>query len=299
MIVEVLLPTFVVGAAGWALGRLARVPSRPLAQVGFWILSPALIFDSLRTAQLPAAAAVTVVAFAVVHYLGMFALSVLVGRRLFPNDRGGRAATSLLLTFGNSGNLGLPLLLFTYGQAGVDVGVVYLATNIVLLSTLGVAIASWDGRIHWRRGWANLLRVPWPYAVGGALLARWAGFPPLLARATGLLAEGAIPLLLLLLGIELAHIRTGQVARQAGGLSVLRLVGGGALAWALAWAFRADGIVRGSLIVQGSVPSAVNAFLLASQYNRRPDLAASVLLLTTVFSLGTLALTLVLLGATG
>jgi predicted permease len=298
MIAQVLLPTFVVVGIGWALGRLAGVPSRPLAQAGFWVLSPALIFESLRTAQLPASAAVTVVAFTVVHYLGMFALSLPVGRRLFPSDRGGRAATSLLLSCGNCGNLGLPLLLFAYGQAGVDVGVVFLATNTVLLATLGVAIATWDGPHRWR-AWGSLLRVPWPYAVVGALLARWAGFPPLLARATDLLAQGAIPLLLLLLGLELAQIRAARVARQAGGLSVLRLVGGGALAWILAWAFRADGIVRGSLIIEGSVPSAVNAFLLASQYDRRPDLAASVLLLSTLLSAGTLSLTLFLLGIAG
>jgi len=299
MIAEVLLPTFIVVGVGWALGRLARVPSRPLAQAGFWILSPALIFESLRTAQLPASVAATVVAFTVAHYLGMFALSIPVRRRLFPGDRGARAATSLLLTFGNCGNLGLPLLLFTYGQAGVDVGVVFLATNTVLLSTLGVAVATWDGRVHWKRAVGNLFRVPWPYAVVGAMLARWAGFPEVLARATGLLSQGAIPLLLLLLGLELAHVRAAQVARQAGGLSVLRLLGGGALAWALAWASRTHGLLRGSLILEGSVPSAVNAFLLAFQYDRRPDLAASVLLLSTLLSVGTLSLTLFLLGLAG
>jgi len=299
MIAEVLLPTFIIVGIGWSLGRLAHAPSRPLAQAAFWILSPALIFESLRTAQLPLSVALAVIAFTAVHYLGMFALSLPVGRRLFPGERGARAATSLVLTFGNNGNLGLPILLFAYGQAGVDVGVVFLAANAVLLSTLGVAIASWDGGIRWRSAVGNLLRVPWPYAVAGALVFRAVGFPPLLARATGLLAQGAIPLLLLLLGLELAHVRAAQMARQAGGLSLLRLLGGGALAWALAWAFGAEGLVRGSLILQGSVPSAVNAFLLAVQYDRRPDLAASVLLLSTLLSVGTLSLTLFLLGIAG
>jgi hypothetical protein len=69
------------------------------------------------------------------------------------------------------------------------------------------------------------------------------------------------------------------------------------LAWGLAAAFRVQGILRGSLIVEGSVPTAVNSFLLTLQYERRPDLAAAVLLLSTLLSAGTLSLTLFLLNA--
>jgi len=292
----VLLPTSLLAGAGWALGRLGRVPARPLAQVAFWVLSPALIFESLRTADL--AASGTVVLFALAHLGGMFALSMGVGRAMFGSDRAGRTVASLVLTFGNCGNLGLPVLLFAYGQGGVDVGAVFLATHTVLLATLGVAVAAWDGH-GGKKVWAALLRVPWLYAVGAAFFARWVGIPDLLARTTGLLAEGAIPLFLLLLGIELAQVRGVGVARGALALALLRLVGGGALAWALAGAFRVQGLLRGSLIVEGSVPTAVNAFLLASQYDRRPDLAASALFLSTLLSVGTLSLTLSLLGPGG
>ncbi len=296
--IAVLLPVFLLAGVGWVLGRLGRVPSRPLAQAAFWVLSPALIFESLRTADLSLAG--TVVLFALVHQLVMFVLSLGVGRILFRCDRPARATTSLVLTFGNCGNLGLPLLLFAYGPSGVDAGVVFLSANTVLLSTLGVAVAAWEGeRIRWRSTWGKLLRVPWAYAVAAALLVRWTGFPEVFSRATGLLAGGAIPLFLLLLGLELAHVRVTQVAKPAVGLALLRLLAGGALAWALAWGFRVEGVLRGSLIIEGSVPSAVNAFLLASQYGRRPDLAASVLFLSTLFSLGTLCLTLFLLRIVG
>lgn len=295
---DALLPTFLLAGTGWAFGRLAKVPSRPLAQVAFWVLSPSLIFESLRVAELTLAG--TVVLFALAHHGAMFALSVGVGRVLFPGDRGARAATVLVLTFGNSGNLGLPVLLFAYGQPGVEVGAVFLATSTVLLATLGVSVAAWDGsRVRWRTVVGNLFRVPWVYAVAGALVARWVGFPEVLAGATGLLARGAIPLLLLLLGLELSQVRATEVARPGVGLALLRLGAGAGLAWALAGAFRVEGTLRGSLIVEGSVPSAVNGFLLASQYGRRPDLAASVLFLSTVLSLGTLALTLYLLGVAG
>lgn len=300
MIGSVLLPTFILVGVGVVLGRFGKVPPRPLAQLSFWVLSPGLIFESLRTARLSAASAGLVAAFTLAYVLGMFLVSLPVRRKLFPSDPAAQAAASLVLTFGNCGNLGLPILLFAYGRPGVDVGVVFLSTQIVLMSTLGVGVATWDGKFRPWRAVRNLLRVPWPYAVVAAALARLAGdLPSILARASGLLAQGAIPLFLILLGIELAHIRPSRVAKPAVILATLRLLGGGALAWGLAWGFGVQGVTRGSLILEGSVPSAVNAFLLASQYERRSEVAAAALLLATVLSLGTLSLTLFLLGRVG
>lgn len=231
MATRVLVPVFMVVAAGWLVGWRLKLDPTPLAKLTFWILSPALIFESLRTAQLPLSSYGLVVAFVLAHYLGLFLLSLPLRNRLFPGDPARQAATSLVLVFGNCGNLGLPVLLFSYGEAGFDVGVVFLAANTVLLATLGVAIASWEGRASWGKLARNLATVPWPYAVVAV--------------------------------------------------------------------FGLQGVMRGSLILEGSMPTAVNAFLLAAQFNRRPDLAAAALLLSTVLSLGTLALTLALLGAAG
>lgn len=43
----------------------------------------------------------------------------------------------------------------------------------------------------------------------------------------------------------------------------------------------------------------MNAYILAAQYRRRPELAATALLLSTLLSLGTLSLTLFLLARFG
>lgn len=289
----VLLPTFLLVAVGWALGRAGRVPSRPLAAVAFWVLSPTLIFEALRTADLGASGIVVV--FALLHVVGMFFVSHGAGRLLFPGDPDSRAAAALVLTFGNCGNLGLPLLLFAYGPEGVRVGALFLATQTLLLSTLGVGAAAWGrGKVL-----GELARAPWLYAAGAALVARWTGLPEVVARASGLLAQGAIPLFLLLLGLELAQVREVRELRPALLLAALRLGVGSALAWGLAALLRPEGLLRGSLVLEGSVPSAVNALLLASGYGRRPDLAASVVFLSTLLSAGTLSLTLFLLQTFG
>ncbi len=226
----------------------------------------------------------------------MFLLSLPLGRKLFPDDTDARRTTSLLLTFGNCGNLGIPILLFAYGQRAVDVGVIFLATNTVLLATLGVGIASWQGHLDLKALLRNALLVPWPYAVALAVLVRVGlGWPTVLARASGLLSQAAIPIFLLLLGLELAAVNPRAVAKPAVFIALGRLVLASLLSWALLPLFPADPIIRRSLVLEGSVPSAVHAYILAAKHRRRPDLAATALLLSTALSIGTLSFTLLLL----
>lgn len=300
MILEVIAPTFLIVAVGYALGRFGKIPARPFAEISFWVLSPALIFETLRTAQLPAKEAVLVALFVLAHYGTMFLLSLPLGKKLFPTDADAQRATSLLLTFGNCGNLGLPILLFAYGQRAMDVGVIFLATNTVLLSTLGVGIATWRGRLNFSDFARTVLAVPWPYAVGLAVIMRITGaWPEVLGRVSGLLSQAAIPVFLLLLGLELATVSLREVAKPGVFLALGRLVFASFLAWGLAPFFTADATIRRSLVIEGSVPSAVNAYILATQYRRRPDLAATALLLSTLLSAGTLSLTLFLLAHLG
>ncbi len=288
---EVLIPIFLLVGVGYGAGKLLRLDPKPFSTLAFWIFSPALIFESLRTASLSWNEMGVVAAFVSVHYLGMYLLSLPVGRLLFRGDRDARAVASLVLTFGNCGNLGLPLLLFALGERGMEIGAVFLAANTVLLATLGVAIAS--GEVRPSRAIGAIFRVPWLYAVAAALVAReLPGFPLWLSRTTATLKEGAIPFFLVLVGLQLAHIDPRKVLRGALGLAAGRLVLASSLAWAIALLAGLKGTLRNALILEGSVPSAVNSLILALEFDRRPDLAAAALFLSTVLSAGTLWLTL-------
>jgi hypothetical protein len=288
----VLVPIFLLVGVGYVAGKLLRLDPRPIARLAFWTFSPVLIFESLRTATLSWEEMGTVAIFVSAHYLGMYFLSLPLGKVLFKGDRDARAAASLVLTFGNCGNLGFPLLLFALGDKGLEIGAVFLAVNTVYLATLGVAIAA-GGLGRPVESAKAIFRVPWLYAVAAALVAReFPGLPLWLSRTIGALRDGAIPLLLALLGLELARIDPRRVFAGAMGLAAGRLALGSALAWVLASAMGLQGTLRSALILEGSVPSAVNAFLLAFEFKRRPDLAAAALFFSTVLSAGTLWLTL-------
>lgn len=300
MILEAIGPTFLLVAVGYGLGRWGKIPARPFAEVSFWVLSPTLIFETLRTVQLPLREAGLVALFVLTHYAAMFFLSIPFGNKLFPSDPGARRAVSLLFTFGNCGNLGLPILLFAYGPRAVDVGVIFLATNTVILSTLGVGIATWQTGFDFKTLLRNILAVPWPYAVALAAVMRITNaWPEVLARASGLLSQAAIPVFLLLLGLELASVDFHALAKPAVLVALGRLTLASLLAGVLAPFFSGEPVIRRSLVIEGSVPSAVNAYILATQYRRRPDLAATALLLSTLLSVGSLSLVLFLLARFG
>lgn len=293
MLANALLPVFLVAGVGWLLRKKLRLDAAPLARVTFWCLSPALIFSSLSTAQLPAATVGLVIAVAVGHHITMLLLSLPLRRKLLPGDQHGQSIASLTMMFGNCGNLGLPVLLLALGRTAFDVGVIFVAVNSVLISTLGITTVTWEGSLSWRRILHSVVRIPWLYAVALAVVVRAVGsMPEWLSNATELLAGGAIPVMLLLLGMQLADVRLRHVAKEATAFASARIVLGPLVAWGLTAALGVTGVVRGALIVEGSVPTAVNSLILALQYKRRPDLAASVLLLSTALSAISLPLVL-------
>jgi predicted permease len=89
------------------------------------------------------------------------------------------------------------------------------------------------------------------------------------------------------------------LAKPAVFVALGRLVFASILAWFLAPLFSGEPIIRGSLVIEGSVPSAVNAYILTAQYQRRSDLAAMALLTSTLLSAGTLSLILFFLARLG
>ena len=98
--------------------------------------------------------------------------------------------------------------------------------------------------------------------------------------------------MLVLLGMELVRIRIAHVWRKATLLAGIKLILPPLLAFGLVTLFRIDGLVRDVLIVQSAMPTAVNGLLLARQFNVRPDLVASVLMLSTLGSIVTIAVLL-------
>jgi predicted permease len=197
----------------------------------------------------------------------------------------------------NSGNYGLALNLFAFGEAGFRLAMfVFLASATVGIG-LAAIVAAWSGGGDFRRAVRDVVRLPIVYAAaaGAAAPALGVTVPDMIARPVGVLAAGAIPLLLVTLGIQLSRARGLRAERGLATALGMRLVFSPLIALALAPAFGLSGLARNVAIVQTAMPTAVNAFLYAAEFNCRPAFVATAVFVSTLLSFVTVAVLLALL----
>ena len=199
--------------------------------------------------------------------------------------------------FTNSGNFGLTLNQLRYGDAGLSRAVVYFTVSTVLVFTLGIFVASL-GRMDWRMALRRVLQMPAFYAVILALLVY--GFniplPSFVARGVEIAGDGSIPVMLIVLGMQLADLRGMSDLRLAVPAVTLRLVVAPLVALVLAGLIGLQGTGYAVSILQASLPTAVITIILATEFDLQPAGVTTVVLLTTLLSPITLTLAITLLG---
>lgn len=297
VLLDVLLPIFVLIAIGYALGRKGHLTPEPLSKLTFWVLTPTLLFVTLSKNALQLEIFAQLAAFVTLFSLAFWLIALGLGR-LLQLKADTTAALALGLVFANNGNYGLPFLLFALGQSGFNLGVLYIAISSFLMATLGVVIATW-GKGWSMRPFLNVFKTPLFYGVCLALLLKAANvaLPLFILRPLDLLSQATIPMMLILLGVQLVGVEVGQRWRLIGTATALRLVGGPLIALLLVAWLGMDGLARSVAVLDSGMPTAVNALVLASYYRRDPPLVASVVLASTLFS--ALSLTLLLLWIQG
>jgi len=139
--------------------------------------------------------------------------------------------------------------------------------------------------------------VPYLYAFLLAVLLRATALelPLSVFRAADLLASAAIPGQLLMLGIQLSRVRFHHFGVDSIILSVIKLMIPPILGWAATSILGITGLLQAVLIAEASMPSAVNALILATHYKRNVELAATTVFVSTLLSLVTITLLLGLL----
>ena len=291
-----LLPVLTLGAAGFLLGRALHIDSRSLGRVIFYLFSPVLVFDLLLHNELPLSEMARTMGFCLAVFAVMSALTLLIGR-LARLDRLTMTAVLLTAAFANTGNYGLPLVSFAFGEDALAHATLYFVTTSILFNTVGVLIASL-GHLDFKQAALGMLKVPTIYAVIlAALLNQFNITLPLpLERTVGFAAEGAIPLMLILLGVELARVEWSHSLRALGLGAGLRLLVGPLVGLLLAGLFGLQGAARQGNIVETATPAAVTNAVLATEYKLDSSLVTAIIFIGTILSPLTLTPLLVYLG---
>jgi malate permease and related proteins len=291
-----LLPILLVGGAGFLLGKTLEVDSRSLGRVVFYVFSPILVFNLLLHTQLNSGQILSTMGFTVGVAVVVGSAALLLGW-LLHLDRPVLMALILTAAFGNTGNYGLPLVSFAFGQDALAFATLNFVTSIVMFNTLGVLVASL-GHMDLKTAAIGIFRVPAVYGVVlAAVLNHYQiALPTPLDRTISLGANGAIPVMLILLGLELARVHWTHSIPAIGLSAGLRLLGGPVVGLALALLFGFKGPAWQGNVIESGMPAAVTTTVLATEYGLDTSLVTAMVFLGTILSPLTLTPLLVYLG---
>ena len=282
--VQNILPIFIVACIGFLIVRYLEADVRTLSRVTIYVLTPCLLFDVLVTSDVSADefGRLTLLALGTILGIGLIAWLAARALRL---DRVMTSAFMVVVMFANGGNYGLPLTLFVFGQEALARATIYFVVSIVLTYTIGIFLAS-SGRRSLGEALLSVLRIPSIYASAAAIVVIFTGVatPSLLMRPIKLLGDAAIPVMILVLGMQLERAVKPAVLRLAGLAVGLRLVVSALLALLLAQVLGLGGAARQAGVLQSAMPVAVVTTILAVEFEVEPAFVTSVVFLSTILS---------------
>jgi malate permease and related proteins len=271
----IMAPTLIGTLIGWLWGkRGGDYPAEFVTKIVMTIGTPCLIVSAInRVAVSPAVISQVALAFFLV-----MALCAILGCAYLKLRQQSIRAFLPLFIFPNTGNMGLPLCLFAFGQDGLALALGCFMAMLMAQFTVGLAIVA-PSQDHFLKRIVNLLSQPVVIAmvISAYLLFAHVNLPRWLANTCELLGGMAIPLMIIALGVSLAKLRI-TFWSQAVILSVMRILGGAGLGWMVTQILNIEGMAADVVILQSAMPMAVMNYMLALKYNHQPDeVAASVL----------------------
>ena len=328
-ILTVTTPFFALVLLGWAVVRGRRLSLQAIPGLNSFVLFfalPCMLFRFSASTPITQLLDASVVTVYLAGTVAVVALAAGVARRqaLGWSDA---AFGALVAAFPNSGFMGVPLLIALFGQAAAAPAIVALALDMVVTSSLCIALsqlgaAAPAGRpatghpvgAAVSRALRGILTNPLPWAIALGTLSSAAGLlpPAPLMRAVDMLAGAASPVALFALGAMFArgqmaaplprsepHNASRDAARDASRsvlttvafkllLHPLLVLAAGHIA--IAAGLPLDPFAAAVLVLVAALPSASNVPMLAERFGADAGRLARVVLVSTVCAFGSFTL---------
>ncbi len=274
-ILGIILPVFLVVLVGYLYARRVKPDMTIVNRISMTILAPALIFSALASKDFNVGENLPLMLGSVGVVLGSGLLAWPFAKLLHADHR----TFVPPMMFNNCGNMGLPLAVLAFGQAGFSAMVALFTISNLLHFTLG----AWMIDHHAKFG--NLLRNPmvWSTFLGFGFALVHPPLPEWTSVGIKMVGDALIPMMLLSLGVRLYEVRWKDWHLGVVGGLVCPLTGI-AMAALLSPLLGLDHRQQGLLILFGCLPPAVLNFMVAEQFKQEPAKVASIVLIGNVLS---------------
>ncbi len=188
----------------------------------------------------------------------------------------------------NTGNMGIPICLFAYGETGMGIAAAISSLVVLLHFTLNIFLAkrNFDFKV--------IIKSPAFYAIVVTILFLYFDkeIPQFVMNTVMLLAYGMIVMILMSLGVGLTQMKVFSF-KDAIITSIGRVIVGPIIGLFLIYLFDLSGFAAGVLLIQSSMPSAILCYLIAAMYSPKEivDNISSTIVVSTLMSLITVPIT--------
>lgn len=286
-VLEISAPVFFLALIGFVWVKAGfEYRIRFVTQLAMNLGIPCLIFTALMKTQIDPQALADLTLASIAAYGAV----TVVGYALVKLTKLDVRTYLAPIIFGNTGNLGLPLALFAFGEVGLSYAVVVFAVMAIWSFTFGIWLVAGGGSL------LKVLKEPLVAATLLGALFLWQGWqtPTFLTNTLELVGQMAIPLMLITLGVAVARLSPGQIGR-ATWISLVKYLLCFGLAYAIAQGFGLDPVAAAVLTIQIATPVAVSSYLLAEKYGADAGSVAGLVVVSTVMSICAIPLMLALL----
>ncbi len=276
-----IFPVGLIILIGLIAGRSLPLQHQTLSQLILYVLSPALVIDSLYRNNLPIASSLALLeGFVITSGLLYLTIKLLSNIKYF--SRYSRAALVATSLFPNNGNMGLSVVSFALGTGGLTRAVIYMVGSSILMFCFGPAIIKGQGFIP---GLKLIIKLPliWAIALGIILRIFSENVPFQLDLGIQKVGAAAIPIALILLGMQLARTRFDLGFSELLAASI-RLLIAPSIAYGVGNMLHLTGLDLQVLVLQSAMPTAVSSLVLVTEFGGDKDFTARVIVTSTLLS---------------
>jgi len=295
MLIKVLLPVFLIFLTGYIGQKVFSLDIKSISTTSLYLMTPALIFKSFYTAKLDS----TYLNIVIYSVLLLTLLILFIKFVAYLKNYNSSQTSALILSsaFMNNGNFGAPVILFAYGQVAFQYSIAIMILHTILMSTIGLYFAA-KGNFSVKESIYSVLKMPIMHALVLALL--WQYFklpiPDNIYNAISMVGDAAIPLIMLVLGMQLAEIKLINIKWDINIAGIAtRLLISPAIAYGITSLLPIGPLLAKTMIILAAMPSAAIMVMYAIQYDNNPELVSSITFLSTLLSLITLSILLTIL----
>lgn len=286
------LPTIIVFILGYLLQRTRFLDVKSISTMAIYIFLPALVFKNLYASTFDRR-------FIILFLFALCLLIVLIilnkiFAALFGWSKATESASMLASAFMNAGNYGAPIIYFGLGEEAFPYAIFFMVVQSLLMNSFGVYYAS-RGKRSIGQAVLTIFKMPATYAALFAFVFQKCQIEltESIYSMIGLLADGSIPVMMVVLGMQLASIKGLKMNWQVVSTSViLKMFISPFLAFLFVRIFSVDPLLGSVMIIISAMPTAVTTTLFAVEFDAEPDLVSTITLITTVMSVLTLTLLL-------